>query len=148
LTERALPLFFDVLRLLLTGEVTVVAEAAFQDHVWRPRLEELTTLAELRVIQCHVEPAIAHARRRVEPGAHARLADSLDDWERAYASFDRVSIAAPSIEVETANGYTPSLDEIIEFVNGEHRDRCTRSRCTTGRPSNRRSNGLRGPADV
>jgi hypothetical protein len=58
----------------------------------------------------------------VEPGAHARLPDSLDDWERAYASFDRVSIAAPSIKVETARGYTPSLDEIIEFVNGEQRD--------------------------
>ena len=122
MTERTLPLFFDVLRLLLTGEVTVVAEAAFQDHVWRPRLQDLATLAQLRVVHCHVEPAIAHARRRVEPGAHARLSDSLDDWERAYASFDRVSIAAPSIEVETAHEYTPRLTEIIEFVNGERRD--------------------------
>jgi hypothetical protein len=122
LTERTLPLFFDVLRLLLAGEVTVVAEAAFQDHVWRPHLEELATLARLRVVQCTVDPAVAHARRRAEPGAHARLSDALDDWERAYASFDRLSIAAPSIEVVTANGYTPTLDEIIEFVNGEQRD--------------------------
>ena len=52
----------------------------------------------------------------MESGAHARLSDALADWERAYASFDRLSIAAPSIEVETAHGYTPSLDEIIEFV--------------------------------
>jgi hypothetical protein len=74
------------------------------------------------VIQCHVEPAIAHARRRVESAAHARLSDTLEDWELAYATFDRLSIAAPSIEVETADGYTPSLDEIIEFVNAEQRD--------------------------
>src|SRR4029450_7825987 len=65
LTELALPLFFDVLRLLLAAEVTVVAEAAFQDHVWRPRLEELTPLADLRVVQCRVQPAVAHARRRM-----------------------------------------------------------------------------------
>jgi hypothetical protein len=33
LTQRRLPPFFDVLRLLLTAEVTVVAEAAFQDRL-------------------------------------------------------------------------------------------------------------------
>jgi hypothetical protein len=30
--------FFGVLDLLLRAGVTTVAEAAFQDHVWRPRL--------------------------------------------------------------------------------------------------------------
>ena len=51
LTERTLPLFFAVVRLLLEGEVTVVAEAAFQDHVWRPNLAPLSDLAVLRIVQ-------------------------------------------------------------------------------------------------
>ena len=38
LTMRTLPTFFSVLRLLLENGVTTVAEAAFQDHVWRPGL--------------------------------------------------------------------------------------------------------------
>ena len=38
LTQRTFPLFFDVLRLLLEGGVTVVAEAAFQDRLWREGL--------------------------------------------------------------------------------------------------------------
>ena len=33
--------FFAVLATLLRDGVTTVAEAAFQDHVWRPRLEPL-----------------------------------------------------------------------------------------------------------
>jgi hypothetical protein len=122
LTGLALRLFFDVLRLLLAAEVTVVAEAAFQDHVWRPRLEELTPLADLRVVQCRVQPAVAHARRRMEPGAHARLSDTIEDWERAYSTFERLAIAAPSIEVDTGDGYRPSFAEIIEFVNGDEPD--------------------------
>jgi predicted kinase len=109
-------LFFDVLQLLLAGGVTVVAEAAFQDRLWRPRLEGLGELAELRIVQCHVDAAVAHARRRTEPGAHARVGDAVEDWE--LASFDRVAVAAPSIDVDTTEGYSPSLDEIIDFVNG------------------------------
>jgi predicted kinase len=36
LTVRTFPLFFDVLRLVLEGGDTVVAEAAFQDPLWLP----------------------------------------------------------------------------------------------------------------
>ncbi|GAA2706369.1 hypothetical protein ACFY2R_27710 [Micromonospora olivasterospora] len=36
LTLRTLPTFFTVLQLLLTAGVTTVAEAAFQDRLWRP----------------------------------------------------------------------------------------------------------------
>jgi predicted kinase len=36
LTLRTLPVFFAVVELLLRSGVTTVAEAAFQDRVWRP----------------------------------------------------------------------------------------------------------------
>jgi predicted kinase len=123
LTQRTLPLFFDVLRLLLTAEVTVVAEAAFQDRLWRPALEPLAELAELRIVQCHVDAAVAHARyleRQAAGGrqAHASIVGAeLDDWQRAYESFDRVSVPAPSIDVDTTEGYAPGLAEIVAFVN-------------------------------
>src|SRR5258708_4708421 len=45
LTAPTVRLFFDVLRLLLSGGVTAVAEAAFQDRLWRPGLESLAELA-------------------------------------------------------------------------------------------------------
>jgi hypothetical protein len=36
LTARTLPVFFGVLEMLLRAGVTTVAEAAFQDRIWRP----------------------------------------------------------------------------------------------------------------
>jgi predicted kinase len=126
LTQRTLPVFFEVVRTLLTSGVTVVAEAAFQDRLWRPNLEPLAALARLRVIQCHLDPAIAFeraARRSVE-SAHRRRthADSTigrdaADWAQAFASFDRVSIDAPSLDVDTTQGYSPDLGTIVGFVN-------------------------------
>jgi predicted kinase len=123
LTQRTLPLFFDVLRLLLTAQVTVVAEAAFQDRLWRPGLQPLTELAQLRIVQCHVDVAVAHERHehRLAAGgrkAHAKIiGNELDEWRDAYESFDRLSLPAPSIDVDTTDGYAPDLAEIVAFVN-------------------------------
>jgi predicted kinase len=125
LTLRTLPLFFDVLRVLLTAGVTVVAEAAFQDRLWRPGLEPLAELAHLRIVQCHVDAAVAlerHDRRAaVNAGGRRAHADiigkGIEDWKRAFASFDRISIPAPSIDVDTTDGHTPDLAEIVDFIN-------------------------------
>jgi predicted kinase len=126
LTVRTVPLFFEVLRMLLAGGVTVVAEAAFQDRVWRPGLEPLTELAQLRIVQCHVEHAVSFERasRRAAESEHRRKAhgDSTigrqaEDWARAFESFERVSIVAPSIDVDTTDGYVPGLSQLVEFIN-------------------------------
>lgn len=126
LTQRTLPLFFDVLRQLVTARVTVVAEAAFQDRLWRQGLEPLTELAQLRIVQCHVPAAVAFERaaRRAAVSENRRKAhgDStigkeVAHWEQAFASFERVSIPAPSIDVDTTDGYAPDLAEIVDFVN-------------------------------
>jgi predicted kinase len=126
LTQRTLPLFFDVLRVLLTAGVTVVAEAAFQDRLWRPGLEPLAELARLRIVQCQVDAAVSFeraVRRSATSAGHRRahgdstLGKEVEDWRRAFASFDRVSIPAPSIDVDTTDGYAPDLAAIVEFVN-------------------------------
>jgi hypothetical protein len=50
--------------------------------------------------------------------AHARIiGDEVEDWRRAYASFQRLSLAAPSIDVDTSDRLTPNLEEIVAFVN-------------------------------
>jgi predicted kinase len=65
LNLRTLPTFFGVLRLLLKAGVTTVAEAAFQDRIWRPHLEPLMDLADVRVVQCVVAEHVAHERIRL-----------------------------------------------------------------------------------
>lgn len=125
LTIRTFEVFFEVLRVLVTAGVTVVAEAAFQDARWRDGLEPVMGLARLRIVQCSVDPAVAceriERRRAAEPsrGAHADgqlLAALTPENRRAFASFERLSIPAPSIVVDTADGYAPDLEQVVAFV--------------------------------
>lgn len=121
LTRRTLPVFFDVLDLLLRAGVTTVAEAAFQDKVWHPGLERVRDLARIRIVHCVVSAEVAlHRRlRRAEEdplrGVHP---DPRPGDPVAPAGFDRVSVDAPWIEVDTTDGYTPQLSDIVAFVNG------------------------------
>ena len=123
LNQPTLRVFFDALRLMVMAEVTVVAEANFQDRLWRSGLEPLTELARLRVVQCHVDPAIARDRREAAADAgsgrfHARIiGDTVEDWEESFASFERLSLAAPSVDVDTSHGFAPEIGEILRFVN-------------------------------
>lgn len=122
LTRRTFPLFFEVLRMLLSAGVTTVAEAAFQHHNWAANLEPLEELARLRIVQCKTDSATA--LRRVTDRAPLRNAhtDALLIRSRAeegayFDQFRRLSIGAPSIEVDTTTGYVPPLERIVAFVN-------------------------------
>jgi predicted kinase len=117
LTTRTLPLFFSVLHLLLEAGVTAVAEAAFQDAVWRPNLEPLTELARIRIVQCHSNPVVARQRVRERAARTAHADTTVIGNDRYFDQFHRLATSAPSVEVDTTSGYNPSIERIVEFVN-------------------------------
>jgi predicted kinase len=126
LTMRTFPTFFNVLQLLLEAGVTVVGEAAFQDRLWRQGLEPLLPLADVKIVHCVVDAAVAHARmvrrmtdnplRRAHVDGHEQV--DVEERRRAHAAFDRVSLEVPTVTVDTSDGYNPSLQEIAAFING------------------------------
>jgi predicted kinase len=119
LTERTLTAFFDLLELLLDAGVTVVAEAAFQDRVWRAHLAPLSERSRMRIIQCQVDAATARQRmvhREVRP-AHADQSVLTDSTY--FATFKRVSLPVPTIDVNTTNGYEPSISQVVRFLNAD-----------------------------
>lgn len=128
LTMRTLPVFFGVIELLLRAGVTTVAEAAFQDRVWRPWLDPLRDLARLRIVHCTVDAEVIFSRimRRGAQGpprhAHPDPApgDAAEYLQR-HRAFDRVSVDAPWIEVDTTDGYEPALGQIAAFINDPSR---------------------------
>ena len=126
LTQRTLPLFFEVVRVLTAAGVTVVAEAAFQDARWRPELEPLSERAQLTIIRCKVDPAVsleravqraAERQDRVKAHGDSTLGKAIADWEQAVASFEHLSMTVPSLDVDTTDGYDPTLDRIVAFIN-------------------------------
>lgn len=125
-SRQAFRIFFDVLRLLINAGVTVVAEAAFQDGLWRLGLEPLVDLAAVRVIHCVVDPALAKERimRRLTEQASSRAAHpdrefltKLNSGDLSLESFQSLSISAPSLRIDTTDGYHPDLDQIDGFIN-------------------------------
>jgi predicted kinase len=125
LTMRTLPVFFGVLELLLRAGVTTVAEAAFQDKVWRAGLAPFASIARLRIVHCVVaaEEAVQRSlrRREADPLRRAHADPSPADAAervRSHRGFDRLSLDVPWIEVDTTDGYVPGLEEIAAFAAG------------------------------
>lgn len=124
LSRRTNPVFFSVLETLLRAGVTTVAEAAFQDRLWRPGLESLRKLARIRIVHCTVDPEVAlqrslsrraenpHRRAHPDPGPADR-----GEYLQRLRAFDRVALDAPSVEVDTADGYRPALSDLVAFAS-------------------------------
>jgi predicted kinase len=126
LARRTLSAFFGALELLLRAGVTTVAEAAFQDRLWRPGLEPLRALAEIRVVHCAVDAGVAleRRRRRLAENPLRRVHEDAASHDaaahaRSHEGFRRVRLDAPWIEVDTTAGYVPALAEIAAFA-GSH----------------------------
>ncbi|MDT0464443.1 AAA family ATPase [Streptomyces gibsoniae] len=130
LNRPTLGAFFATLKVLLEAGVTLVAEAAFQDRLWRPDLEPLTGLAHLRVIRCTTAADVAHDRivRRTREDAHRAahgdhdLLDAIAAGEHSLQSFVPISLDVPTLTVDTSNGYRPSLRDIAAFARASTRD--------------------------
>lgn len=115
LTQRAFTTFFKVLELLLRAGATVVAEAAFQDPNWRPRLEQLADLAEVRIVECVVDDQIARSRQATrDQDSRIRQATHVAGWHPAH--FAWISLPLPKLRVHTTDGYAPPLAEIVTFL--------------------------------
>jgi hypothetical protein len=51
--------------------------------------------------------------------AHANPGpDDAAHYIHRHLSFDRVSLDAPWIEVDTTSGYYPGIDQVVAFING------------------------------
>ena len=115
--RRTYDAFFDTLGVLLRAGVSVVAEAAFQDRLWRPVLSPLAGLATIRVIRCVTAPGVARDRmvRRLADPVRAAHRDR-EMLARSPADWAPVSLDVPTLEVDTTDGYSPGLGAIVSFA--------------------------------
>ncbi|MFD7339842.1 AAA family ATPase [Streptomyces violascens] len=126
----AMAAFFATITVLLRAGSTVVAEAAFQDRLWRPGLEPLTTFADLRIIRCTAPaPTIAwritdRARTDSHRAAHGDKV-LLADMEAGVYDPDQfvpISLDAPNLLVDTSDGYAPGMEIQRFLLQPEHEE--------------------------
>ncbi|MEY9936847.1 AAA family ATPase [Streptacidiphilus sp. MAP5-3] len=121
---KTLETFFRTLAELLKSGRSLVAEAAFQDRLWRPGLEPLADLASIRIVRCVVDPEFARvrvARRSVEVPSRAVHGDAdllrrIAEGERPIESWVPIALDVPCLVVDTTQGWKPSLDRIVAFA--------------------------------
>jgi predicted kinase len=116
LTERTYHLFFEVIALFLKAEVSHVAEAAFQHRLWSRGLEALADMAMLRVIRCQAPDELTRQRaltRLYDAPTRASHAD-LEHFS-AHRTFDPLHLDAPTLDVDTSDGWRPDLELIAAF---------------------------------
>lgn len=94
-------LFRHIVAELVEAGATVIAEAAFQDHNWRP----LLGLGPTRILRC-----VSAEQRVVRRAAHPGTPVSIADWVP-------IDSPAPTLTVDTTDGYSPGLDEIVAFAS-------------------------------
>jgi predicted kinase/histidinol phosphatase-like PHP family hydrolase len=120
LTRRTYSLFFVAIRLFLEHGVTHVAEAAFQHAAWARGLEPLGPLGKLRVVRCHVDPVVARSRAAQRMREHpARAAHDDAGHFSIERSFEPITIDAPTLDVDTTDGYVPELDAVANFARSD-----------------------------
>jgi predicted kinase len=120
LTWRTYSLFFATIRLFLEHGVTHIAEAAFQHAAWARGLEPLLPLAQLRVVRCHVDPAVARFRAEQRIREHpARAAHDDAGYFSIERSFEPIALDALTLDVDTTDGYLPDLGTVANFVRSE-----------------------------
>jgi predicted kinase len=121
---KTLEAFFRTLGGFLTSGTSLVAEAAFQDRLWRPGLEPLADRASIRVVRCVVDPELARVRitrRAADVPSRAVHADAdllhrIAEGRRPIESWVPIALDVPCLVVDTAQGWKPSLDRVVEFA--------------------------------
>jgi predicted kinase len=120
-------LFFEILDFLLTRQITLVAEAAFQHHLWAPPLERLSQISQIKIIVCIVDPHLARSRFVQRGLSDPNRLRFHGDWgiraaqeglEVPIGSYDPPLLPIPTLEVDTSDGYRPHLDDIESFLLG------------------------------
>jgi hypothetical protein len=110
---------------VLHNGITIVAEAAFQHHVWQPKLEPLQAIAHIRIVICAVDPALAQERfsqRSAVDPERARfhgdqaLQAAHDGNTVLRSTYEPPRLAVPTLTVDTSDGYHPPLETIVTFA--------------------------------
>jgi predicted kinase len=116
LSLRTYSVFFAMLDLLVRAEVTTVAEAAFGHRLWAQGLRSLTGPADLRVVHCTVSDDEARSRmRRRLAGDPTRAAHADSEHLAAPPDFTPLTVASPTLDVATDDGYQPELAAVVAF---------------------------------
>jgi adenylate kinase family enzyme len=107
--EITTDIFFDTVMGLITNNVSVIVEAAFQHKLWSNRLEAFMDKARIVLLICKVDEKVALDRF---------LQRGLSDSRREYFHGDKgVDLARKGMELKVSPYEEPKLDVPTFYIN-------------------------------
>ncbi|HWB92214.1 MAG TPA: AAA family ATPase [Puia sp.] len=115
-------LFFEVIYLLVSKGVSLVVEAAFQEHLWKPQLLTLRDKTDIRIIICEPGPDLARARfanrLQTNPDRDRFHGDKLvkETGGLQTDAYIPVDMDVPTLVVDTTDHYQPDIGQVLSFI--------------------------------
>ncbi len=118
--------FFETVEFLLSKNVSLIAEAAFQYAAWDMFFKKASSLSDISLVVCEVEPNLAaerHLQRGLDDASreffhgdnrithYKKTGEVLEPGEYRPPTFN-----VPTIIVSTKDGYSPSLNSIRDKI--------------------------------
>ncbi|HEU5052176.1 MAG TPA: AAA family ATPase [Hanamia sp.] len=115
--------FFKIAGLFVSKNISLIIEAAFQDKLWRPKLEPLSEKADIKIIVCNTKTELIHERFSKRAASDAARNKFHGDETMNQKQLDLLTINyrapkmnVPTLFVDTTENYEPAMKRIIEFV--------------------------------
>ena len=112
--------FFDLIELLADHYISIVVESAFQHKLWAPRYEALSGKTAIKLIVCKTGNATANKRfmdrKAKDPLREYYHGDNVVLNENDEYEYNPPQFPVPVLDVDTTDGYKPSLEEIVLFI--------------------------------
>jgi adenylate kinase family enzyme len=121
-------LYFETISRLLSANVSLIAEAAFQHKLWAPQLELLKGKTRLHILICKVDDDRVALERFVNRGLDNPLREyfhgdkgvdmARKGIELEVSPYDEPHLDVPTFHVDTTRDYRPSIDELKAEIFG------------------------------
>lgn len=111
-------IFFDTLNGLVTNNVSVIAEAAFQHGVWSRMLERFKGKARIYMLICKVDDRIAldrFVKRRLDtPSREYYHGDKIVGPDAI--PYEEPHLDVPTFHIDTLGEYSPSIKALEKII--------------------------------
>lgn len=120
-------IFFNTITSLLSANVSIIVEAAFQHKLWVPQLEMLKNKSKIFLLICKVDDKIAvnrYIRRGLDnPMREYFHGDKGIDlvrkgFEPSRDPYDEPRLDVPTFHIDTTGEYNPSIDTLRTNILG------------------------------
>ena len=123
----ATEIFFRVIALLLSSNISLIAEAAFQHKTWEPEIARLKNYADAFIVVCDLDSQTA-ARRHLERGLRDGKREFFHGDNRVTHFKKTGEFLAPenyeppsipevrTVRVSTLNDYDPGLEDLVKEI--------------------------------